>query len=109
PDVAIARKIAKEIRTSSGGLPCVKAMGVRLDSRDLAQVSINLTDFERTPVHRVFAEVRDRAAEYQVDIAGCEIIGLIPRKALEGSEEWLPKVERFRPELILENRLEQLE
>jgi glutamate formiminotransferase len=107
--VAIARKIAKEIRTSSGGLPCVKAMGVRLDSRDLAQVSMNLTDFERTPVHRAFAEVRDRAAAYQVDIAGCEIIGLIPRKALEGSEEWLSKVEGFRPELILENRLEALE
>jgi glutamate formiminotransferase len=109
PDVAIARKIARQIRTSSGGLPCVKAMGVRLDSRNLAQVSMNLTDFERTPVHRVFAEVRDRAAANEVGIAGCEIIGLIPVKALEGSEEWLPMVEGFRPESILENRLEALE
>jgi glutamate formiminotransferase len=105
PDVTIARNIAREIRTSSGGLPCVKAMGVRLESRNLAQVSMNLTDFERTPVHRVFAEVRERAAALEVAIAGCEIIGLIPRKALEASEEWLAKVEGFRPELIIENRL----
>ena len=109
PDVAIARQIAKDIRTSSAGLPCVKAIGVRLDSRNLAQVSMNLTDFERTPVHRVFSEVRDRAAAQEVEIEGCEIIGLIPRKALEGSEEWLPKVEGFGPELIVENRLNELE
>jgi glutamate formiminotransferase len=80
-------------------------MGVRLESRNLAQVSINLTDFECTPVHRVFTEVQDRAAAREVAIAGCEIVGLIPRKALEGSEEWLPKVEGFRPELIIEDRL----
>jgi glutamate formiminotransferase len=105
PDVDLARNIAREIRTSSGGLPCVKAMGIRLESRNLAQVSMNLTDFERTPVDQVFAQVRDRAASQGVAITGCEIIGLIPRKALEGSEEWLPLVEGFRPELILEHRL----
>src|SRR5260370_15517012 len=80
PDVGIAREIAKKIRASSGGMPCVKATGVRLESRDLAQVSMNLTDFERTPVSRVFAEVRDLAAARGVGIAGCEIIGLIPQK-----------------------------
>ena len=105
PEVGIARDIAKKIRASSGGLPCVKAMGVRLESRDLAQVSMNLTDFERTPVSRVFAEVRDLAGTHGVAIAGCEIIGLIPKKALEGAEEWLPLVEGFRPEMILEDKL----
>lgn len=104
-DVAIAREIATKIRTSSGGLPCVKAMGVRLESRGLAQVSMNLTDFERTPVSEVFAAVRDLAAAKGVRIAGTELVGLIPRKAIEGAEEWLPTVEGFRPEMILENRL----
>src|SRR5947208_1048742 len=61
-DVALARAIAKKIRASSGGLPCVKALGVGLESRGLAQVSLNFTDFERTPVSRVFDEVKDLAA-----------------------------------------------
>ena len=80
-------------------------MGVRLESRNLAQVSMNLTDFERTPVRAVFEAVRDLAAQRGAGIAGSEIIGLIPRLALEGSEEWLPTVEGFRAETILENRL----
>jgi len=105
PDVGIAREIAKTIRSSSGGLSCVKAIGVRLESRNLAQVSMNLTDFERTPVRAVFETVRHLAASRGVGIAGSEIIGLIPERALEGSGEWLPTVEDFRPERILENRL----
>jgi glutamate formiminotransferase len=105
PDVSVAQDIASAIRASSGGLANVKAMGVRLASRNLAQVSMNLTDFERTPVHEVFAAVRDQAARRGVGIAGSELIGLIPRRALEGSEEWLPTVENFHPGLILENRL----
>ncbi len=105
PDVKLARAIAKTIRTSSGGLPYVKAMGVRLESRNLAQVSVNLTDFERTPVHTVFEAVRNLAALEGVTIAGSEIVGLIPRKALDGSEEWLATVENFNAGLILENRL----
>jgi glutamate formiminotransferase len=104
-DVTIAQEIAGKIRTSSGGLPSVKAMGVRLDSRNLSQVSMNLTDFERTPVHMVFAAVRELADQRGIGIAGCEIIGLIPRKALTLSEEWLPTVENFHPGLILEDRL----
>src|SRR5205823_4351324 len=92
-DVALARAIAKKIRTSSGGMSCVKAMGVTLESRGLAQVSMNLTDFERTPVSRVFAEVKELAEQSGVGIAGCEIVGMIPRKALDGGEEWLALVE----------------
>lgn len=105
-NVALARDIAKRIRTSSGGMPCVKAMGVLLQSRGLAQVSMNLTDFERTPVSRVFDAVRDMALAGGVMIESCEIIGLIPRKALDDSGEWLPLVEGFQPDMVLENRLE---
>ena len=101
----VAQAISKTIRASSGGLPYVKAMGVRLESRNQAQVSMNLTDFEMTAVSTVFAIVSTDAALAGVEIAGSEIVGLIPRKALEGSEDWLPTVENFNPGLILENRL----
>jgi glutamate formiminotransferase len=105
PDVKLAQAIAKRIRASSGGLPFVKAMGVRLASRNLAQVSMNLTDFEVTPISTVFAIVHAHAVLAGADIAGSEIVGLIPRKALERSENWLRTVENFKPEVILENRL----
>jgi glutamate formiminotransferase len=104
-DVEVARRIARAVRCSSGGLPCVKAMGVPLASRGLAQVSMNLTDFEQTPVHRVFEAVRAEAARCGTAIAGSEIIGLIPKQAIEMTAEWALQIEGFRPELVLENRL----
>ncbi len=105
PDVSIAKKIAKTIRFSSGGFRYVKSMGVTLASRNLAQVSINLTDFEQTPVHVVFEAVRREAERYGVPVVGSEIVGLIPTKALELSAEYFLQVENFRPELVLENRI----
>ena len=105
PDVAIARRIAKTIRFSSGGFRYVKSMGVMLSSRNLAQVSINLTDFEQTPMHVVFEAVRREAERYGVSVAGSEIVGLIPRKAIELSAEYFLRYENFRPELVLENRI----
>jgi glutamate formiminotransferase len=104
-DVSIARRIARNIRASSGGFPCVKALGLLLDSRKLAQVSMNLTDFERTPVSAVFEAVRGQAARLGVAVAESELIGLIPRGALEDSAQWLPTVRGFHAGLILENRL----
>lgn len=104
-DLEIAQQIAVRIRASSGGLPYVKALGVPLVSRRMVQVTMNLTDFERTPVHRVFETIRAEAGLYGVRIASSEIIGLIPQKALEHSREWLPTVENFREEVIFENRL----
>src|SRR5271167_3120464 len=83
PDIAIAKRIAKTIRFSSGGLPCVKAMGVALHARSLAQVSMNLTDFEQTPIHLVFETVKREAEREGVGIVGSEIVGLIPRRAIE--------------------------
>jgi glutamate formiminotransferase len=105
PDVAIAKRIAKTIRCSSGGFRYVKSMGVMLASRNLAQVSINLTDFEQTPMHVVFEAVRREAERYGVAVAGSEIVGLIPRKAIELSAEYFLRYENFRPELVLENRI----
>lgn len=107
PNVEIAKAIAKKIRFSSGGLPCVKAMGVDLRARHLAQVSMNLTDFETTPVHRVFEEVKREAERHGVGIVGTEIIGLIPRRAIEMTAAHYLKLENFSPQLVLENRLEE--
>ena len=104
-DVSIAKKIAKAIRFSSGGLRYVKAMGVDLKARGLAQVSINLTDFEQTPLHRAFEMVKREAEHYGCAIAGSEIVGLIPRKALELTAEFYLQLENFSPALVLENRL----
>ena len=105
PDVAIAKRIARTIRFSSGGFRYVKSMGVDLASRNLAQVSINLTDFEQTPMHLVFETVRREAERYGVSVVGSEIVGLIPRKAIELSAEYFLRYENFRPELVLENRI----
>jgi glutamate formiminotransferase/formiminotetrahydrofolate cyclodeaminase len=107
PDVSIAKKIAKTIRFSTGGFRFVKSMGVVLASRNLAQVSINLTDFEQTPMHLVFEAVRREAERYGVPVVGSEIVGLIPKKAIELSAEYFLRYENFRPELILENRISE--
>lgn len=107
PDVAIAKKIAKTIRFSSGGLPFVKAMGVDLRARNLAQVSMNLTDFEQTPIHLVFETVKREAERYGAGIVGSEIVGLIPKRAIEMTAENYLKVENFSPAQVLENRLEE--
>ena len=108
PDVAAAKAIAKKIRASSGGFPCVKAMGVELKARNLAQVSMNLTDFETTSMATVFQAVEREAAALGIQVVGSEIVGLVPRLALEQAAVQLLRVENFRPEMIVENRLEQV-
>ena len=102
-DVSIAKKIAKAVRQSSGGFRFVKGAGFLV--RGWAQVSMNLTDFEQTPVHRVFEFVKREAARYGVSPLSSEIVGLIPKKALEDAAEWYLQVENFDSSLILENRL----
>src|SRR5262249_21115117 len=102
-DVDVAKKIAKAIRFSSGGLRYVKAAGFEV--RGLAQVSMNLTDFEQTPVARVFEFVKREAARYGVLPLSSEIVGLIPKKALEQAAEWFFQIENFDSSMILENRL----
>lgn len=102
-DVDIAKKIGKAIRFSNGGFRYVKGMGVPV--RGMAQVSMNLTDFEQTPIARVFEFVKREAARYGVMPVSSEIVGLIPKKALEDAAEWFLQVENFDSSMILENRL----
>jgi glutamate formiminotransferase/formiminotetrahydrofolate cyclodeaminase len=105
-DIGIANKIAKAIRFSSGGLRYVKSMGVELKARNLAQVSINLTDFEQTPMHRVYEMVKREAARYGSIPVGSEIVGLIPKKAIEMAADYFLQVENFSSAQIFENRLQ---
>jgi glutamate formiminotransferase len=104
-DIGIANKIAKAIRFSSGGLRYVKSMGVELKARNLAQVSINLTDFEQTPMHRVYEMVKREAERYGVMPVGSEIVGLIPKKAIEMAADFFLQLENFSPAQVFENRL----
>jgi glutamate formiminotransferase/formiminotetrahydrofolate cyclodeaminase len=108
PDVGIANKIAKAIRFSSGGLRYVKSMGVELKARNLAQVSINLTDFEQTPMHRVYEMVKREAQRYGVMPVGSEIVGLVPKKAIEMAADYFLQLENFSPSQVFENKIEEV-
>jgi glutamate formiminotransferase / formiminotetrahydrofolate cyclodeaminase len=105
PDVSVAKHIAKKIRASSGGFPCVKAMGVELKARNLAQVSMNLTDYETTSLKTVFEAVTLHAMAQGVFVESSEIVGLVPRQALEDAAVRFLKIENFTPSTIVENRL----
>ncbi len=106
PDLEVAAKIAKQVRFSGGGFRCVKAMGVKLEERGVAQVSMNLTDYTKTAVYRVFETVRMEARRYGVNILGSEVIGLIPLKALMDCAEYYLQIENFSMDQVLETRLE---
>lgn len=105
-DVKIASKIGKIIRRSSGGLDCVKALGILLEDRNVAQVSINMTNFNKTPLYRVLELVKAEARRYGVHVIGTEIIGLTPMKALIDSAEYYMQIEDFSfDKQVLENHL----
>jgi glutamate formiminotransferase / 5-formyltetrahydrofolate cyclo-ligase len=101
----VAKKIAAAIRHSSGGLRHVKAAGFTLEDRGIVQVSMNLTNYEKTPIFRVFDLVKREAARYGVSILESEIIGLVPAAALVSAAEYYLQLERFGPEQVLENKL----
>ena len=106
PDVGLARAIAKEIRAANGGLFGVKAMGVLANGR--AQVSMNITDYAKTPVSRVHGAVEELARKYGGEIAEGELIGLIPEEAYEPNAAWVRQTLGFDPELkVLERRLQR--
>jgi glutamate formiminotransferase len=107
-DIQVAKDIARSIRASSGGLPGVKALGLPLASRGLVQVSMNLTGFEQTSVHTVFDMVRMLAAARGVEIAGSELIGLLPRQAVEAAFAHFVKLPSFDSTRVIENRLDLL-
>lgn len=104
----VAKKIAAAIRFSGGGFRFVKAMGVKIEDRGIVQVSINLTNFEKTPIFRVFEAVRREAGRYGVAIAESEIVGLVPSAALIATAEYFLQLGRFTPDQVLENKLRKL-
>lgn len=105
-DLNVASNIGKIIRRSSGGFDCVKAMGVMLEDRNIAQVSINMTDFTRTPLYRVLELVKAEAARYGVHVVGTEIVGLCPMNALFDAAEYYLQIEDFNPAVqVIENHL----
>jgi len=103
----VARKIATAVRHSSGGLRFVKAMGVELGDRQIVQVSMNLTNYEKTPVFRVFELVKREAARYGVAVLESELVGLIPQAALTASAAWYLQLDGFNDGQILENKLRE--
>ena len=107
-NLELAKSIASRIRTSNGGLPAVKALGLPLISRKLVQVSLNLTDFEQTPLHVVYAEVQRMAAEQGVEIEESELIGLLPQKAMEMAFAHFVKLPTFNRDRLIEHQIEPL-
>jgi glutamate formiminotransferase len=103
----VAQRIAATIRESSGGLPCVRALGVPLADRGLVQVTMNLTDFRVTPLHEVFARVSAEAGRYGVDVAGSEIVGLVPAAALSAAAVAALKLHEFPDARVLEYAVQQ--
>ncbi len=101
----VAKKIAAAIRQSSGGFRYVKAAGFKLENRGIVQVSMNLTNYEKTPIFRVFEAVKREAERYGVSILESEIVGLVPSAALNGAAEFYLQISGFKPDQVLENKL----
>ena len=107
-ELDVARKIARAIRARDGGLPYVKALGFALTSRNLVQVSMNLVNYEAPGMDQAFAAVRKEAESHGVEIAGTEIVGLIPEAAFDRNAAYFPQLENFSEGTIVENRLKEV-
>src|SRR5205085_5650053 len=101
----VAKKIAAAIRQSSGGFRFVKAAGFKVEDRGIVQVSMNLTNYEKTPIFRVFEVVKREAARYGVAVLESEIVGLVPAAALASAAEFYLQLEGFKSEQVLETKL----
>jgi len=108
-DLSIAKRIAHAVRERDGGLPFVKALGFDLQSRGQVQVSMNLVDYQQTSVTSAFAAVQREASRLGVEIASAEVVGLVPRAALDRGAAYFPFLENFRETLVLETLLEAME
>lgn len=104
-DLEVANKIAKNVRHLSGGLRFCKALGIALEERGIVQISMNMTDFTKTPLYRAFELVRIEAQRYGVSIVGSEIVGLVPMDALIGTAEYYLGIENFSYDQVLEKRI----
>jgi glutamate formiminotransferase len=103
----VAKKIAAAVRFSSGGYRYVKAMGIPLADRGIVQVSMNLTNYQKTPIALVFETIKREAARYGVAVLESEIVGLVPSAALTGAAEFYLQLEGFKTDQVLENKLRQ--
>jgi glutamate formiminotransferase/formiminotetrahydrofolate cyclodeaminase len=108
-DLRVAQDIARAVRHSSGGLRFVKALGLFIQGRGLVQVSMNLTDYRRTPIHRAVELIKREAQRYGVKVVSSEVVGLIPCQALLDAAEFYLQLEDFTPQMVLESHLEQPE
>jgi glutamate formiminotransferase len=104
-DIEIANKIAKSVRHISGGLRYCKAIGIELEERGIVQVSMNMTDYTKTPLYRVFELIKIEAKRYGVNVIGSEVIGLVPMEALINTAEYYLGIEDFSMDQILEKRM----
>ncbi len=104
-DVKVAKAIARAIRGSSGGYPSIKALGVMLEDRNVAQVTINVCNFREVPLYRVFETVKSEASRYGVTVTGSEIVGLVPMEALLDAAGFYLRLENFQSRQVLETRL----
>jgi glutamate formiminotransferase len=104
-DLGVADRIAKSIRHIGGGFRYCKAMAVDLKDRGIVQVSINMTNYKKTPLFRVFECVKSEAARWGVNVVGSEIVGLTPAEALYEAAEFYLRIEKFSPDLVLETKL----
>lgn len=104
-DVAIAKKIANCIREAKGGYKYVRAMGVMIEDRQVAQVTINMVDYTGTPLFRVFETVKAEAARYGVNVIGSEIVGLVPLQALLDTADYYLRLEGFDRKQVLEENI----
>ncbi len=107
-NIDIAKTIAKQIRFAGGGLRYVKAMGFEIKDRNIVQVSMNMVNYQGTPLFRVYEMVKSEAERYGVPVIGCEIVGLIPLDALVDCADFYLRLENFQRDQILENRLAEL-
>lgn len=104
-DLKVAKAVAKAVRASSGGLQNVQGLGLTLADRNQVQVSMNLLDFQKTPLHRVYQLVQSEAERYGAQIVGSEIVGLLPQEALLEAAAHFLRVENWDSQLVLENRM----
>lgn len=108
-DIEIAKKIARAVRHSSGGYRYVKAMGFEIKERGIVQVSMNLTNYQKTPIFRVFETIKNEAERYGVPVIGSEIVGLVPLEALIMVADHYLRLENFSIDQVLEKRLLEVE
>lgn len=104
-DLSVAKRIAQAVRSSGGGYRYVRAMGVALEGKGQVQVSTDITQYEKTPIHRVLETIRSEAARYGVAVAGCELIGLAPLAAFEETIRHYLQIHEFSAKQVIESRL----